>query len=245
MNPLRYGRFFALSILGAWCVGCGGQAEPASSSAQGGSGGTSSTTATGSGGTSSTTAAESGGTSSTTAAESGGTSSTTAAESGGTSSTTAAESGGTSSTSTTDFSLTEDLLGIWIVGWSGGQDHYSWIRFSNYDDTLGGQADILNVTGGGLAWTPYFGCEGQGRWYLTARPNTISLRMPTGCRDTEVTVEALSVRSGPGSGMFAKAILEANVVVSGVAGSGDNPIGGFQYPDSQCDAAMTSCQSPV
>jgi hypothetical protein len=119
------------------------------------------------------------------------------------------------------------------------------MRFLDYDDTLGGQADILNVTGGGAAWTPLWGCEGQGRWFLTETPDVISLRMPTGCRDTEVTVEVLSVRSGPGSGMFAKAILQANVVVSGVAASGGNPISAFQYPDSQCDAAMTSCQSPV
>jgi hypothetical protein len=155
-------------------------------------------------------------------------------------------SGGTTNAVTTNLSLPSELPGTWLIGWTGGLEHYSWIRCLAYDVSLGGRVEILNVEGNVAVWTSYLGCEGRGTWYLTAMPNTIELRLPVGCsQDARVEVIFVSFRAGPGVGMFTKAIGVANVQVTGLSPSGGNPINAFRYPDSQCDAAMTSCQLPT
>src|SRR5437867_701519 len=57
------------------------------------------------------------------------------------------------------------LNGIWLIGWSGGLDHFSWARFT-CTFLGGGTVDFLDPMGN-AAWTPYFGCQGQGQWMIT------------------------------------------------------------------------------
>lgn len=141
-------------------------------------------------------------------------------------------------------SLPDYLPGLWILGWSGGLDHYSWVRFSPYDATQGGRIDLLDSPDSG-AWDPFFACEGMGRWYLTARPQTVELWLPTLCgQDAKFTFTVESVGPASPVGIFAKASQQASLQTTSSTSTGGNPITAFKYPDSQCDAAMTTCKAP-
>jgi hypothetical protein len=50
---------------------------------------------------------------------------------------------------------------VWLIGWSGGLNHFSWVKFNFLSPTgLNGTASVMNAAGVGT--TPYFRCEGNG-----------------------------------------------------------------------------------
>ena len=76
----------------------------------------------------------------------------------------------------------ELVAGTWLIGWYGGQDHFSWLRItvvgSNWVD---GRLAVLaepSIPAG----VPYWTCNGNAAWMLTERPRTLDLRLDTvGC----------------------------------------------------------------
>src|SRR5579864_8044777 len=51
------------------------------------------------------------------------------------------------------------LPGIWLIGWSGGLNHYSWVKFSSNGGAVpGGAAQFLQPMGNS-AWTAYWPCS--------------------------------------------------------------------------------------
>jgi len=152
--------------------------------------------------------------------------------------------GASGASSSSPSSFPDYLSGLWIMGWSGGLEHYSWVRFSPYDVTSGGRLELLDSPDSG-AWDPFFPCEGTGRWYLTAMPQTIELRLPTACgQDATFVFVIKSVGPASGYGLFSKASQQATLQSKSSISTGGNPINAFKYPDAQCDAAMTTCMAP-
>jgi hypothetical protein len=130
------------------------------------------------------------------------------------------------------------LSGIWLVGWSGGLNHYSWIRFSSdASNCIEGRIDILDPPNG-APWSPFWPCQGTGRWTLTQRPQTVQLSLPPGCGDDATDVFTF-VAPAPAPSWPAGTLFQVTLERT-VSGTFD----GFKYPDSQCDADMTTCQSP-
>ncbi|GMV16439.1 MAG: hypothetical protein HS104_18965 [Polyangiaceae bacterium] len=125
------------------------------------------------------------------------------------------------------------LEGIWLVGWSGGMNHYSWVRF-NADFS----ADVLD--GADLpANGPLWPCSGKGSWLFSAMLWNVHLTLPAGCSSmiaADLTFESLKAASGYAKG----AILEANVTQP----PNGTPLEAYKFAASQCDAAMSSCKSP-
>lgn len=125
------------------------------------------------------------------------------------------------------------LEGVWLVGWSGGMNHYSWVRF-NADFS----ADVLD--GKGLPGNaPLWPCSGQGSWLFTAKLYNVHLTLPAGCSSTigvDLTFESLAAPTGYAKG----AILQANVTTQ----PNGTPLEAYKFAASQCDAGMTSCKSP-
>ncbi len=131
--------------------------------------------------------------------------------------------------------LPSTLEGIWLIGWVGNVNHYSWVRFDSLQG--GGMADYLpgtNLT----ANTPYWTCSGAGSWGLTQKPQTVMLTFPASCNAQPLVLTFDSFK--PHSGYPMGATLDASVTVDGTG----QTLNGWKFPSSQCDAAMTSCNNP-
>lgn len=129
------------------------------------------------------------------------------------------------------------LGGIWMVGFSGGLDHFTFIRF-NVANPNGGAADFVEASGR-PGWVGFWqGCSGAGQWALAQKPDTISLKFPAKCNmaDTSFTFQNVQVPMG---GFPGGALLEATFAPSPPA-----PPVGYKYPAKQCDAQFTSCTLP-
>jgi hypothetical protein len=123
------------------------------------------------------------------------------------------------------------IEGIWLIGWAGGLNHYSWIRF-NADLS----ADILD--GANLPVNaPLWPCTGKVSYSMAAKPETFFVYLPTSCgTGTALTFEKL----GPPSDGYVKgSVLTATIT----AGPGQT-LEGYKFGPSQCDAAMTTCKNP-
>jgi hypothetical protein len=215
------------------------------------SSGTSSSTSAGSeGATGSSTSASSAGTTSTGTGGATGTGGT-----GGATTTSATGTGGTSSATTTSATGTggaggatgtggtggggatfPDVLddGVWLIGWSGGLDHYSWVRFQ-FLAMNQGTIDVLDAVGPTL--TPFYSCEGMGLFSADPATGVATLQLPAGCGANSLLKFA---SFSPPSGFPPGATLESSIVEQGSM----QPLMGYLYPSSQCDAAFTSCTSP-
>src|SRR5262249_16841920 len=125
--------------------------------------------------------------------------------------------------------FTPSVRGIWLIGWSGGLNHFSWARFSANDrlDLLAPPSDPL--------WTPYWMCSGQGTWTLAASTSTITVQLPSGCGGTSEFTFSFAPPSG-----FQGETLSAAVSVTGRA----DQLEGHKFVDAQCDAAFTACTLP-
>jgi hypothetical protein len=123
------------------------------------------------------------------------------------------------------------LDGVWLIGWSGGLNHYSWIRFS-----ANGTADLLD--GADIsANAPFWPCNGPASWIFTAKLDTVGVNFPAGCGSTFDTFTfTLQSYAGYPPG----AILSASVEQL----STSQVIEGYKYPSNQCNAQMTQCTPP-
>lgn len=129
------------------------------------------------------------------------------------------------------------LGGIWLVGFSGGLDHFTWIRF-DVKNPDSGPADFLEATGR-PGWVGYWmGCEGTGQWALTQKPDTVQLKFPAKCNLPDIVFTFQNVQR-PMGGFPPGALLEATFDPSPPA-----PPNGYKYPDQQCDPQFTACTLP-
>jgi len=139
----------------------------------------------------------------------------------------------------------EDLgRGVWVIGWSGGLDHYSWLRF-NFEAPEFGTFEVIDAEC--PSCDTYYGCEGSGYFWVAG--NTAWLQFPEEC--TAQTGRSHSfLEFGPllpPSGFFPSAIQEASVTETmwdedGNPNSSD--LNTARFRASHCDPAFASCGSP-
>jgi hypothetical protein len=131
------------------------------------------------------------------------------------------------------------MNGIWLIGWMGDMNHYSWVRIrSDSPSSWGGTADFL--AGNDLTINfPYWPCSGQGQWMVPEKPRSILFNFPASCPSSIEAEYTFDPIHAPGS--YPKgAILAATVTPL----SGSLTLEGYKFPDTQCNAGMTSCVDP-
>lgn len=123
------------------------------------------------------------------------------------------------------------LEGLWLIGWSGGANHFSWVRIEpGFELTVNDGAALA----GNL---PHFACNGAGSWLLTAKPETLGLQLPGDCGFASLTfAKWLGTPPWP-EGCLQEVLLEDNLV--------STPLSACRFPPSQCDEAMTACTDPL
>lgn len=136
-------------------------------------------------------------------------------------------------------SFATSVAGIWLIGWSGGMNHYSWVRFTP-TSASSGDAEIND--GAALAINgPFWPCNGKGSYDLVAQPRSIQLHFPSslcnGMKSSVLTFSSFTAASGYPPG----ALDSASVTISSSAGS---PVEAYRFPSTQCDASMTTCTDP-
>jgi hypothetical protein len=121
--------------------------------------------------------------------------------------------------------------GLWLIGWSGGLNHFSWVRLE-----AGG---TLTVNDGSslFANAPFYPCNGTGTWSMTAKPETIALYLPAGCDMAPITFTSwLGTPAWP-KGCLQEASVEA--LPSG------QTLMACRFPLEQCNATLTMCIDPL
>lgn len=142
----------------------------------------------------------------------------------------------------------ELLVGTWLIGWYGGYDHFSWLRLRSASDdgqpAGRGTFTVLSDPAAPPTMVPYWACNGDGPWEVTARPQTVDLRLDAlGCAREVLVFEAFHPL---GTGAEA-AYLEARITAAQITGSGYGPdvaLVGRKHPNAYCDAAFAACGSP-
>jgi hypothetical protein len=129
------------------------------------------------------------------------------------------------------------LEGVWLIGWSGGLDHYSWVRFDR-----DGSARIL-ADAGPDSWAPYWHCSGSAAsWAWAETPETVLLTLPEGCRGAP-RIESLTFTGFRAAGGRAAWAFPKAAVLEGLL-AGNHGIHAWKFPPSWCDVAMTTCGDP-
>jgi hypothetical protein len=144
-------------------------------------------------------------------------------------------------------SFPKGMQGTWRFSPSGSPDDYAWVRFSGLGDTLGdagtpGQGTIEILAGkvsSGSA-SPWWSCNGQGLWFITQRPETFEVRPPAACTSAG-TGEIYTVTSRQGAIPTDQHRCILAITMESASGISFQAC---KYADTQCDAAMKSCQSP-
>ena len=140
----------------------------------------------------------------------------------------------------TGTSFIDQMDGIWLVGWMGDMNHFSWVRIRVVSPGLGaGTADFL--AGDDLAInSPYWQCSGLGKFLSSEKPNSILFTFPTSCPSSIQREYTFDRFREPGT--YPKgAILSATVTPL----SGGSALQGYKFPDTQCSADMTTCSDPL
>ncbi len=128
------------------------------------------------------------------------------------------------------------LEGIWLVGWSGGMNHYSWVRFDTTEPMAG---DALFNPGEDVgANAPLWPCAGAGSWMATAKPDTVQLMFPANC---SLQMEVLSFVSVEPAGGYPPGAIQAARIESL---SAPGQLEGYKFAQSQCTPDMSSCDNP-
>jgi hypothetical protein len=129
------------------------------------------------------------------------------------------------------------VQGTWLVGSSGGTTNYSWLRLTRDAPSVftayvqSGQ----DLTGN----TPFWPCSGQGDWFLSQLRYSMLITFPSSCpvKMEEYVFNPFYAPTGYPKG----AILTATITTL----SGKTALVGYKFPDSQCNADMTSCIDPL
>jgi hypothetical protein len=125
--------------------------------------------------------------------------------------------------------------GVWLIGWAGGTNHYSWVRFEP-----GGALTMLD--GAGIATNiPYWECNGPGSWVLAATPETVVVQMAGdggSCAFSPLTF-------GPwlGDPAWPEGARQAVTVLDGA--NPDVPLTAYRFPDAQCAPDLSRCADPL
>ena len=131
----------------------------------------------------------------------------------------------------------EMLNGVWLIGWSGGMNHFSWVRLSG-GPQWGGDAEFL--AGDDLfANAPIWECSGLGSWMITAKPYTIGLQFPSSCSIGFASYTFLTML--PATGYPPGAIVQASLEDLAYPNA---PMEGYKFPSDWCDPTMTTCPDP-
>jgi hypothetical protein len=129
--------------------------------------------------------------------------------------------------------------GIWLIGWSGGLDHYSWLKFNFLVD--GGLNGLLLVKNAGPN-DFFFPCEGNDGLFSVNPDNLeVVLQFPQSCADAGYIDITIKFPLCYGGGGMPKGSLRHAAFQQAKP---PNNIDGYMFPLDYCGVNFTSCPNP-
>ena len=136
-------------------------------------------------------------------------------------------------------SFPELVPGLWLIGWSGGLDHFSWVRLTKVGPS--NVAYFRSKPAERKGMTAYFQCTGQGSWRDDSKPKTILLDFPCppeALQNIPTTYTFGSINPNP---TFAKNVL---LQVDFEHEPAQQALMGLKLPDDTCDLELKECADP-
>jgi hypothetical protein len=132
------------------------------------------------------------------------------------------------------------LEGLWLIGWSGGMNHFSWVRLGALGSGVKSKAWI-NAGKNIFANAPLLDCSGETSWFIGAALHTAYVDLPSAsCLSGKSNVGWVFESYRAPDALAPGALLMATVKDQATL----NPMSGYKFPDDWCDAALTHCKSP-
>lgn len=138
------------------------------------------------------------------------------------------------------------MQGTWRFNESSIPGQYAWIRFSALGDTLSdagtpgqGTIEILAGPDSLMASIPWWSCDGQGRWFITQTPEAFEVRPAATCASSTKS-EIYTVTSHQSAIPASLLGCLLHITMESTSGS---PMEACKYSDTQCNDAMTTCQT--
>lgn len=135
------------------------------------------------------------------------------------------------------------LEGVWLIGWSGGMNHFSWVRFSKMATPSMTKKDAWILDGKGISSNlPLWDCSGKASYWMGAAGNTIYLDFPSSSclPGSSSKGYVFGDFDTSGAGAPKDVILSATVKDQATL----QKFEGYKFPATWCDSAMTSCKAP-
>jgi hypothetical protein len=131
-----------------------------------------------------------------------------------------------------------DILrkGIWLIGWHGDVEHFSWVRF----DFVVGVRGSIEVRDPGLGINPpFFPCEGTGLFSGDSEGRELVLQAPV-CEG-----EVDGIRVAWGAGLPVPELLPSALAAISLSDlDTEDLLLAYLFPFGFCDADFTSCGDP-
>jgi hypothetical protein len=138
----------------------------------------------------------------------------------------------------------KDMQGTWLFYQPGAPDQYVWIRFSALDDSGSstppqGTIEVLAGPSVPADKIPWSYRNGEGSWFITARPLAFGLRpASTGASSSVSETYTLTSRQGQIPSTLPGCLLQVRM-----DSDSGTQLEACKYPDTQCDAEMKTCQA--
>lgn len=123
--------------------------------------------------------------------------------------------------------------GVWLIGWYGGLDHFSWFKFTFQTD-LEGTFDMLDPFG--VTLVPLYQCQGKGLFTVNVGTATLHLTLPASCM---LPVQHYTFTAFLPPDTFPP---HATLVATITAQQGQ--LAGYQHSADFCNAQFTACGDP-
>ncbi len=132
--------------------------------------------------------------------------------------------------------------GVWLIGWAGGMNHFSWVRFAL--PTSGAMGTAWVRDGKALVSnTPFWPCNGKTSWNLANQPDKVQLHLPSPkCTGKKSTLVDFANPIPAGAAAFPKGAIYR---VAQFPQSAGPAVSAFKFADDQCNATMTACKDPL
>ncbi|MBK8258044.1 MAG: hypothetical protein IPK82_35930 [Polyangiaceae bacterium] len=123
--------------------------------------------------------------------------------------------------------------GVWLIGWFGGLDHFSWFKFAFAGPDVG-TFDLLDPLG--VTLTPFYPCQGKGLFTTDAAQGILHLTLPATCN---LPVQHLTFEA-----FFPPGDFPPHATLAAQIAANQGPLGGYQHAADFCNADFTACGDP-
>lgn len=133
---------------------------------------------------------------------------------------------------------------VWLVGWAGGNEHWSWVRFHLDAGGTSGRWETAPLRCVAKSCVGYFkrpamfvGCVSTTGTFVVERPNRLRIAVPADCRGSTTDAEIWAFGAFRTPGDRVRSLESVGITLAPAV----NHIGAHRYPADFCGADLATC----